>query len=149
MTFVEADIVIDAPADAVWRAMLDLDNYPQWNPFIVRVDRPRGRPARVGDMLTLHVRFKNGRTAVSRERISRLEPASVLEYGYTGWLHNTGLIRGRRLQRLVPAPNGGTLYHTEELLRGPLTFLIDRAVADGFRRHASALKRYVESSLPR
>ena len=68
----EADIVIDAPADVVWRAMLDLDNYPQWNPFIVRVDRPDGRPPQVGDALTLHVRFhERPGGARSRERITR------------------------------------------------------------------------------
>ena len=145
MTLVQADAVIDAPVEDVWRAMLDLDNYPQWNPFIERVERPADREARVGDLLTLHIRFKNGRTALSRERISRLEPLTVLEYGYTGWLHNAGLIRGSRIQQLSPAAGGATRYHTEELLRGPLTFLIDRAVADGFRRHAAALKRYVES----
>ncbi len=145
MTLVEAYVVIDGPLEDVWRAMLDLDNYPRWNPFIERVERPADRETRVGDLLTLHVRFKNGRAATSRERISRLEAPTVLEYGYTGWLHDTGLIRGSRIQRLSPADGGGTRYHTEERLRGPLTFLIDRAVADGFRRHAAALKKYVEN----
>ena len=144
MTFVEVDTVIDAPVEVVWKVMLDLDNYPRWNPFIVRVDRPNGRPAQVGDPIVLHVRFKNGQTNTSRERISRIEAPAVLEYGYIGWLHRIGLLHGSRIQRLEPAGTG-TLYHTEELLRGPLRSVVFKGVRDGFRRHAAALKEYAES----
>jgi uncharacterized protein YndB with AHSA1/START domain len=144
MSLVEVDTVIDAPVEAVWAAMLDLDNYPRWNPFIVRVDRPNGRPARVGDTVTLHVRFKNGQANTSRERISRIESPTLLEYGYVGWLHRVGLLHGTRIQRLEPADGGGTRYHTEELLRGPLKSVVFKGVRDGFRRHAAALKEYVE-----
>jgi uncharacterized protein YndB with AHSA1/START domain len=145
VSLAEADVVIDAPADVIWRVMLDLDGYPRWNPFIVRVDRPGGRPARVGDAITLHVRFGNGQRVASRERITRIEPPAVLEYRFDGWMHRVGLIRGRRLQRLERVDDGATRYHTEERFRGALSSVVVRGVQDGFRRHAEALKRYVEA----
>jgi uncharacterized protein YndB with AHSA1/START domain len=144
MSLVAVETVIDAPVKVVWKVMLDLDNYPQWNPFIVKVDRPDCRPAGVGDTIVLHVRFRNGQTNTSREQISRIEAPILLEYGYTGWLHRVGLLRGSRIQRLEPAGTG-TLYHTEELLRGPLKSVVFKGVRDGFRRHAAALKEYAES----
>ena len=30
-------IDIDAPADAIWRVLVDFPAYPEWNPFIRRI----------------------------------------------------------------------------------------------------------------
>src|SRR4030095_641143 len=30
-------IDIDAPADAIWRVLVDFPAYPEWNPFILRI----------------------------------------------------------------------------------------------------------------
>jgi hypothetical protein len=146
--FASADVTIDAPVDVVWTVMLDLAHYPLWNPFIVRVDAPGGREPRVGDAITLHVRFRGGRAVASRERITRIEPRALLEYEFAGRLHRAGLVRGRRLQGLEQGPDGATRYHTEEQFRGALAFALPvRAVQDGFRRHARALKERAESLL--
>jgi hypothetical protein len=149
--FAEAGVSIDAPAELVWNVMLDLDGYGQWNPFIVRVDAPGGRAPRVGDPITLHVRFRGGRAVASRERITRIETpttdgTALLEYEFYGRLHRVGLVRGRRLQRLEQGADGSTLYRTEERFRGALAFAVPaRAVQDGFQRHARALKQRAES----
>jgi hypothetical protein len=152
--FAEADVSIDAPAEVVWKVMLDLGGYPLWNPFIVRVDAPGGREPRVGDVITLHVRFRGGRAVKSRERITRIEApdtgGALLEYEFFGRLHRAGLVRGRRLQRLEPGPGGTTRYRTEERFRGALAFVLSvPAIQDGFRRHARALKERAESLLLR
>jgi hypothetical protein len=107
----------------------------------------------VGDALTLHVRFRGGRAVASRERITRIEPPAtgadaLLEYEFAGRLHSAGLVRGRRIQRLEQGPDGSTRYHTEERFHGALAFALPvRAVQDGFRRHARALKERAESLL--
>jgi hypothetical protein len=147
--FAEAGVTIDAPAEVVWTVMLDLAHYPLWNPFIVRIDSPGdGREPRVGDPITLHVRFRGGRAVASRERITRIEPRALLEYEFAGRLHRTGLVRGRRVQRLEQRPDGSTRYHTEEQFRGALAFALPvRAIQSGFRRHARALKERAESLL--
>lgn len=142
-----ASITISAPIEVVWSAMLDVDRYPEWNPFVVRVETPT--PARVGNPITLHVRWANGRGTVSPERITAVEPPAdgraLLAYVYEGWPSRLGLVRGTREQRLS-AVDGGTRYDTVEHFSGPLVPLAGPArVADGFRRHAKALKARAES----
>jgi hypothetical protein len=152
--FAFADVSIDAPVDVVWAVMLDLAHYPLWNPFIVRIDAPGDRAPRVGDGITLHVRFRGGRAVASRERITRIESPAIrdgvaralLEYEFAGRLHHAGLVRGRRVQRLEQNPDGSTSYHTEERFRGALAFVLSvPAIQNGFRRHARALKERAES----
>jgi hypothetical protein len=153
--FAEARASIAAPIDAAWRAMLAFDEYAAWNPFIVRVQRSSRGPVRVGDELTLHVRWSSGRRVSSHERISRLEPPArdgeiqraTLEYEFRGPLAALGLVRGRRLQTLEQAPGGPTLYRTSERLHGLLAGLAPiRSVQDGFERHAAALAAWVEAA---
>ena len=148
--FAEASAAIEAPPEVVWGVMLDLDAYPAWNPFVVRVDGPEGRPAAVGDELVLHVRWATGRGVTTRERITRLEPPATgratLEYDFGGLLAALGLVRGRRLQEVEEASPGTSRYRTAERLHGLLAFAapIGR-VQDGFERHAAALKARAEA----
>ena len=51
--------------------MLDVASYGDWNPFIVKAEC--STPPSVGDPITLHVRWANGRGARSPERISVIE----------------------------------------------------------------------------
>jgi hypothetical protein len=147
MPFAQASTVIDAPMDVVWRVMLDLAGYGTWNPFIVRVDAPDGRDARIGDDITLHVRFRGARRLVaSHERITRLEPPNLLEYQFRGPLHHTGLVRGRRLQTLQPESGSSTRYSIKERFFGVLAIAVPtKLVQDGFERHAQALKLRAEA----
>lgn len=148
-----ATVSIDAPLQLVWSIMLDLDAYEDWNPFILRVDAPPGRPAQVGDDITLHVRFGGGRRVASRERIRTIEPPTMVDtemraslaYEFHGRLHAAGLVRGRRTQVLVQRPGESTVYTTTERFHGLIGFVVPTAaVRGGFRRHAKALKRHAE-----
>jgi hypothetical protein len=147
MPYAHASTLIEAPADVVWRVMLDLAGYGEWNPFIVKVDAPEGRDARVGDDITLHVRFRGARKLVaSHERITRLEPHSLLEYQFRGPLHHTGLVRGRRVQLLEPQSPASVRYSTKEKFLGLLAYAVPtKLVQDGFERHAQALKQRAEA----
>ena len=138
--------VIDAPLDVVWRVMLDLDTYGEWNPFIVKVDWPGGQ-ARVGQNITLHVQFRGARKLVeSHERITRIEPHALLEYQFRGPLHHTGMVRGRRSQTLEAESGGCVRYSTEENFFGLLAYAVPlKLVQDGFERHAQALKLRAEA----
>ena len=70
----------------------------------------------------------------------------TLAYVYEGLPSKLGLVRGRRLQKLSQVPGGPTVYDTVEEFSGPLVALAgpDR-VAEGFQRHADALKVRAES----
>lgn len=152
-----AEVVIDAPLAAVWATMLDTAAYPQWNPFVIRAECPR--PAQVGDPIRLTVRWANGRTATSPERITVLDPPATgrdgttratLAYVYEGLPARLGLVRGTRWQRLEQEAGGPTRYSTVEEFRGPLVALAGPGrVEEGFRRHAEALRARVERTVRR
>jgi hypothetical protein len=151
----EAAIDVAAPLSLVWTVMTDLAAYGRWNPFIVAVDAPAGRPVRVGDAITLHVRFAGGRSVRSREVVTRLDEPSTMEdgteravlaYEFRGPLHAAGLVRAVRIQTLTRRPGGPTEYRTEEAFRGLLAFAVPLgSVRDGFERHARALKDHAEA----
>jgi hypothetical protein len=143
-----ARVEIEAPLDVVWSVVLDVDRYPEWNPFVVRAEC--ASPPAVGDPIRLHVRWANGRSATSPERISAVEPPEVaadgvrraaLAYVYEGLPARLGLVRGTRWQRLSQPDGGPTTYDTVEEFAGPLVPLAGPGrVAEGFARHAAALK---------
>jgi hypothetical protein len=146
-----ATVTIEAPLESVWSVMTDTAAYGEWNPFVFRAECPT--PPKQGDPIVLHVRWPNGRTTRSPERISLVEPPyadgdllrATLAYVYEGLPARIGLVRGTRYQRLAQAPGGLTIYETVEEFSGPLVSLAGPArVADGFRRHAEALKARCE-----
>jgi len=143
-----ASIEIDAPIDIVWSVMLDAASYGEWNPFVERAET--SDPPVVGAPIILHVRWANGRTTRSPERISEITPpadgAACLAYVYEGLPSKLGLVRGTRFQRLTALDVGRTRYDTVEEFSGPLVrFAGPGRVADGFRRHAEGLKARAES----
>lgn len=150
-----ARVVIDAPLETVWAVMMDTEAYGEWNPFLFRAECPT--PPRPGDPIVLHVRWPNGRTTRSPERISIVDPPRIedgttlatLAYVYEGLPAKLGLVRGTRFQRLSQVTGGPTVYDTVEEFSGPLVPLAGPGrVADGFRRHAEALKGRAESLRP-
>lgn len=148
-----ARIEIDAPLAVVWDVMTSTEDYPDWNPFVIRAET--AQPPTVGNPIRLRVRWANGSETTSPERITALEPPAtradgsayaLMSYVYEGLPSRLGLVRGVRHQRLSQASGGPTVYDTVEEFRGPLVRLAGPGrVADGFRRHAEALKVRAES----
>jgi hypothetical protein len=147
-----ATIEIDAPLDVVWQVMLDTEAYGEWNPFVERIETPT--PPAVGNPIVLHVRWANGGTVTSPERITAIEPPAAtdgattahLAYVFEGWPAKLRLLSATRHQRLTQRPGEPTTYDTVEEFSGPLVRLAGPGrVEDGFRRHAAALKERAES----
>ena len=147
-----ATVTIDAPLDVVWQVMLDTEKYAEWNPFVERAETPT--PPVVGNPIVLHVRWGNGKTTTSPERITAIEPPStaadgtttaLLTYVYEGLPGRLKLLSATRHQRLTQRPGEATTYDTVEEFSGPLVRLAGPGrVADGFRRHAEGLKARAE-----
>ncbi len=151
--FAETTIEINAPVALVWKIMLDVRQYPDWNPFIIRVETP-ANVLSVGSRLVLHIRWANGSGMRSAEKVTQIEPPTstvrtrrraVLAYRFNGWLHTLGLVRSTRLQWLEQGLGQPTTYRTREEFRGLLAAAVPlRDVQDGFERHAQALKVWAE-----
>jgi uncharacterized protein YndB with AHSA1/START domain len=145
-------LVIDSPIERVWAAMIDMQRYPEWNPFVIRVDGVGDDP-RAGQAMVLHVRWGDGKVIQSSEEISRIEPPSahedgvtrgLLEYAFRGPLHRLNLVRGSRVQRVERLDEARTRYESEEVFSGWMAWGVPLAqVQDGFERHARALAERV------
>src|SRR4029077_10463838 len=102
----------------------------------------------------LHVRWANGRTTRSSERITVIEPphddggvrTALLSYEYEGLPDKLGLVHSVRHQKLTQVPGGPTDYDTVQELTGPMVrFAGPARIVDGFERHAQGLKERAES----
>lgn len=149
-----ASVTIDAPLEVVWQVMVDTEQYGAWNPFVERVET--AQPPAVGNPIVLHVRWADGRSDRSPERITAIEPprtdpatgatTALLSYSYEGLPGRLGLVRSTRHQRLRQVPGGPTSYDTVGEFGGPLARLAGLGrIADGFRRHAEGLKAQAEA----
>lgn len=144
----QTSIEIAAPPSIVWQIMIDVDAYPEWNPFVVHALRGPG-PLGTGSRLELRVRWHDGGGATSSEHITVFEPPAAgraeLAYRFTGWLDRLGLVHALRSQTLQATPPG-TRYETRECFTGALARLVPLGrVQEGFERHAAALKRRAEA----
>lgn len=152
MKTAKAEVRINAPIDTVWAVMMDLDGYPNWNPFTPKVECPGG--PKVGAPIKLHVRWSDGKQMVSPERIVRIDPpqkgANGLSRGVYGYnfgtiLSTLNLVRSERLQIVEEQADGSTVYRTTIQLTGLLSGLTPLPkVQDGFDRQAAALKQRCE-----
>ena len=138
-------IDIEAPPADVWRHLVDLDAYADWNPFIPVAS---GVPE-VGQKLSLRLEPPGGRGITIRPTVTAAKPASVLEW--FGHLGVPGLFDGRHRFDLVVIPAGTLLVHSESfggLLVRPLHRSLDGSTRAGFEAMNEALRRRVRESHP-
>lgn len=143
-----ADIEIPASIERVWQVLTALDRYPDWNPFIVKVDG--GATPMLGGRLVLHVKWHDGGGAASGELVTRVEPpgtSAALAWRFTGVLPTLGLVRAERLQTLTRLSDNRTRYESIETFHGLLANFVPLVkVQRGFDRQAEALARVAQGS---
>ncbi|MFT4975310.1 MAG: hypothetical protein ACI8S6_001197 [Myxococcota bacterium] len=137
----QASADIDAPSEAVWSVLADIDTYGSWNTLSPSV----GGRLEVGRLVWLRVRL--GRwTLTSPERVQAIEPPSRLVWGLSS--PRNPLLWAQRVQTIDPR-QGGCTYETTDTIGGLLLpivrALFDGALREGFEQMAVALKQHVES----
>jgi hypothetical protein len=142
-----AKVDINAPIARVWAILINLDRYPDWNPFTFRVESS----LKIGDPVMLHVHMNRAFShLIQPETISAHEPNKQL--GWTASNYPPLLLRANRLQNLEAISSTQTRYHTFEKFEGwiaPLVrLLFRRDIERGFNNMAQALKNYAESDRP-
>jgi uncharacterized protein YndB with AHSA1/START domain len=153
---VTAETIIQSPIQKVWEVMTDTDQYPQWNQFIKKIITPAGKPV-VGTAMKFEVKFSNGKKARSGELVKLYQEPALIHniwqaewiYDFTGPLHNIGMVRASRTQKLTGLSNGHTHFYTCEKFSGwGKIFLPLAQVQAGFIQHAADLKKYCENNYP-
>jgi hypothetical protein len=137
---IETAIDIAAPPQAVWDVLVDFAAYPDWNPFIRRLQGE----ARVGARLEVTVQPPGGRPMTFKPTVLAAEPERELRW--LGRVLLPGLFDGEHGFRIERTAGGCRLHHGETF-NGILVPLFDKMLANterGFSALNEALKERVE-----
>lgn len=139
----EVSMVIDAPASFVYETTVDVASYPEWNPFILKVE-PEGVDITVpGAEFILFTDLQAGSFAEApQETIFSAPPTGdqpgQLKYAYRGVGYE--YLMSERVQIFTPLDETTTLYESSEQFCGFLSLFIPfRQVKDGYDRQMAAL----------
>ncbi len=133
----EAETVINAPAEKIWSVLTDVQNFPEWEPNVTKVE---GRAA-LGEKITVHTKFSERAFPVT---VSEFVPEKRMVWSSGMPL---GLFKGARTFTLTPV-DGGIKVKTREEFSGLLLPLFRGQIGDlqpTFDAFAGALKVKAES----
>ena len=137
-----AEIDIEAPQALIWRILVDLEHYAEWNPFTYGYSGTLG----VGEPFVFKVRMNAALKLDAPEVFHLIEPPNRIAWrgAYPHWL-----VAATRYQVLTPLTPTRTHYHTWETFRGGLGLVVvtlfGRDVERGFQAMAAALKARAEA----
>jgi hypothetical protein len=143
--FFEVKVQVDAPPEYLWKVLIDFEKYPEWNPFITKIDGE----AKIGSSITLHVKLNPNLESIrfSKEMIVSLKENQHLSYD--SHFMSSSLFNAVRWQTIRPTDDGKqSIYHSHQKISGIASWPICRAfgdsICDGFQESSLALKKRVE-----
>ena len=104
---IETEIVIAAPPAAVWQVLADFPKYPEWNPFILKVDGA----VRSGAAVRYRFEFPRGVRIWAVAHILAFEPDRELVW--TSHALSDVIFRGDHHFRIEPVETGSLFRHGE------------------------------------
>ena len=143
MRTIETERIVDVPPEAVWAVLTDFSAYPEWNPFIPRIE---GVP-REDERLRVRIEPPESRGATFRPEVQAAEPNRRL--AWLGHLFVPYLFDGRHEFRLEPIDGGKrTRLVQRETFGGALVpLLLDAdAIRRGFEAMNAALAERAEAA---
>lgn len=139
-----APVIINAPLEKVWRALLGVENYPRWNPFTPRIETTFV----VGAPAILYVTMNDKQQRVQHEVITTFEPQHA--FAWASIMGAPFILKANRWQILEEIDALHTQYQTYETFDGLLVPLVmalyRRDIQRGFDAVGPALKQYVAAS---
>jgi hypothetical protein len=134
----EATVRIDASPEEVWRDLVDVGSWRDWDSG---VDRVEGRVA-LGERLTLYATMIRSRPFVVT--VTELRPREAMRW--RGGLP-LGLAVIERTYQLDAQDDGGTVLTVREDQTGPLAWVTERSTPDlnpSFRQFCAGVKARAE-----
>ena len=144
MKELRSQIEIEASAERVWQVLTDFAAYPEWNPFIRRVNgRPEGE-----ERLVVRMQPSGTRGMTFRPRMIKVEPNRQLRW--LGHLLVAGLFDGEHIFEIEELDRDRVLFVQREVFKGLLVPLLarrlDRDTRRGFEEMNRALKDRAETT---
>lgn len=146
MTYhIQSQIDIFAPAEKVWRVLMDFDTYMDWNPFIKSVQGHAG----LDEMLKVEIHASNQSIMTFKPRVIDYQPNHV--FAWKGKVLVPGLFDGEHRFELTEADDGmSTQFKHSEIFSGLLVPLfrknLQQNIAPAFDAMNQALKQRVENA---
>ena len=136
-----AEAEIFAPPERIWAILTDFDRYPDWNPYLSRVEGELG----VGNTLLVSAGSTEGKSWRFKPKVTILDPGRELRW--QGHLFARGLFSGEQFFLLRALDDGRTRLVHGGIFAGLLlkymgSFLTD--TARGFVGMNQALKARAE-----
>jgi hypothetical protein len=138
---IRTEIEINASPEKVWQILSDFENFPSWNPFVVKVS---GVP-RVGETLKIDVQLPESMKTSFTPKVLVAEPNKELRWVGTMPLNT---FRGEHFYQIEPlGENKIRFVHGEHFsgwLVGLIWLIIGKQTEKGYRIMNEALKNEAE-----
>ena len=138
---IRTEIEINASAEKVWRILSDFENFPAWNPFVVKA---LGSPKQ-GETLKIEVQLPESRLLKFTPLVLKAEPNKELR-----WVGDSplGSFRGEHFYQIEPISENKVRFVHGEHFSGwavGLIWLLEGArIEKGYALMNEALKRKAE-----
>jgi hypothetical protein len=132
------EIDVAAPAARVWAVLSDFARYPEWNPFVKRIE---GR-LEVGSKLSVRLKLSGGRAVPIRPRLTTLIPGQA--FAWQGELLSRALFVGEHRFEVIPSGDGARFVHSERF-NGVLVPLLEKTLNTQARKGFEAMNRALKS----
>jgi hypothetical protein len=134
---------ISAAPERVWAVLTDFASFPQWNPFLVKMEGE----LRVGSRLTLTIKAPEMRPVTFHPRVLTVSPGREIRWrGVTGV---RGLFDGVHSLTVEPLSDGRSRFRTHEDVSGMLLPFLGKVMSrsqQGFEQLARAVKERAEAA---
>lgn len=136
-------ILIQAKPAKIWQILMDFENYPTWNPFIIEIS---GNP-QTGKSIQAKIQPPGSKPMIFKPIVLMNE--SEKEFKWKGKLLFKGLFDGEHCFQLIDNQNGTTTFiHSEKFAGILVPFLkkmLDTNTKNGFTLMNEAIKKRAES----
>ncbi|UCE42923.1 MAG: SRPBCC domain-containing protein [Candidatus Aminicenantes bacterium] len=144
MKEIRTEVEINATAGRIWHILTDFRSFPEWNPFIQRIEGEIKNGARLDVFLKLpekkEMRF--------RPKVLNVEPEK--EFRWIGHLVIPGIFDGEHILAIEPLGEHKINFVQKEKFTGILASLFLRSIKDattqGFKAMNDALKIRAETT---
>lgn len=128
MKVLSTEIEIAAGRERVWEILADFDRYPEWNPFVRKIEGEKV----VGGRLTVHIKPGDGKGITLKPEIVRFEKHEA--FVWNGKLLIGGLFDGKHEFRLEPIDKDTTRFIHREEFTGILVPILWRMLEEDTRK---------------
>lgn len=136
---INTEIVINATPEKVWKILVDIERYPNWNPFITSI---KGEMEK-GSKIVVSIKPPNGNGMTFKPTI--LTKIDHKELSWLGKVIFKGLFDGKHKFELIDNGNGTTTFIQSEEFTGVFVWLFNpQKTMSGFNQMNQKLKELAE-----